>query len=57
MTFRSGSNASQIDYFLTRRVDSCIDCKVVPSENVITEHRHLVLNVWIGRRIRKIKYK
>ena len=34
ITFRSGSSASQIDFFLTTRVDrgSCIDCKVVPGE-------------------------
>ena len=59
ITFRSGSSASQINFFLTRRVDkgSCIDCKVVPGESVITQYRLLVLDVWIRRRFRKIKRK
>ena len=36
--FRSGSSASQIYFFLTRRVDrgSCIDYKVVPGDSVVT---------------------
>ena len=55
--FRSVSNVSQIDFFLTRRVDrySCINCKVVPGESVVTQHRLLVLDVRIRRRFRKIK--
>jgi len=59
ITFRSGSNASQIDFFLTRRVDigSCIDYKVVPRENVVTQHKLLVLNAWIRRIFRKTKRK
>ena len=59
ITFRSGSNASQIDFFLIRRVDkgSCIDCKVVPGDSVITQHRLLVLNIRIRKRLRKIKRK
>jgi len=59
ITFRSGSNASQIDFFLIRRVDrgSCIDCKVVPGESVVTQQRLLVLDVRIRRRFRKIKRK
>ena len=34
ITFRSGSNVSQIDFFLTKKVDRgyCMDCKVVPGE-------------------------
>jgi len=59
ITFRSGSSASQIDFFLSKRVyrGSCIDCKVVPGESVVTQHRLLVLDVWIRRRFRKIKHK
>ena len=58
ITFRSGSSASQIDFFLTRNVDKgCMDCKVVPGESVITQYRLLILNVWIRRRFRKIKRK
>ena len=38
ITFRSGSSASQIDFFLTKKVDRgcCMDCKVVPGESVVT---------------------
>ena len=58
ITFRSGSNASQIDFFLIRRVDrgSCIDCKVVPDESVVTQHK-LLVDVWIRKRFKKIKCK
>ena len=46
ITFRSGSSASQIDFFLTRKVNrGCMDCKVVPGESVVTQHRFLILNV------------
>jgi len=59
ITFRSGSSASQIDFFLTRKVDrGCsMDCKVVPGESVVTQHRLLILEFWIRRRFRKIKRK
>ena len=58
ITFKSGSNASQINFFLTRRVDrgSYIDCKAVP-ESVVIQHRFFVLDVRIRRRFRKIKRK
>ena len=47
VTFRSGQNCSQIDFFLTRREDrtSCIDCKVYPGECVATQHKLVVLEV------------
>ena len=40
ITFKSGSSASQIDSFLTRRVDrgNCIDCKVISGESTVTQH-------------------
>jgi len=40
ITFRRGSSASQIDFFLTRRVDrgNCIDCKVISGESIVTQH-------------------
>ena len=34
-----------------------VDCKVVPSENVVTQHKLLILDVQIRRRFRKIKRK
>ena len=34
ITYKSGGNANQIDFFLTRRVgrSCCIDCKVIPGK-------------------------
>ena len=59
ITFRSGSSTSQIDFFLSRKVDrgGCMDCKVVPGESVITQHRLSILDVQIRMRFRKIKCK
>ena len=31
--------------------------KVVPGESVVTQHRFLILDIWIRRRFRKIKCK
>ena len=47
ITFKSGSSASQIDFLLTRKVDRdyCMDCKVVPGESIVTQHRLLILDV------------
>ena len=38
ITYRSGGNASQIDFFPTRRVgrSCCLNCKVIPEECVAT---------------------
>nr|XP_033517073.1 uncharacterized protein LOC117281332 [Nicotiana tomentosiformis] len=40
---------TQIDYLLLRRCDKglCEDCKVIPSENLTTQHRLLVMNISI----------
>ena len=59
ITFRSGLSASQIDFFLIRKVDRdcCMDCNVVLGESVVTQHRLLILDVQIRRRFRKIKRK
>ena len=59
ITFRSGSCASQIDFFLTRKVDRgcCMDCKVIPGESVAIQHRLLILDVRIRRKFRMIKCK
>ena len=57
ITFTSGANRSQIDYFLVRSTNCilCKDCKVIPKESATTQYRLLVLDVCIkGRhRIRK----
>ena len=34
-----------------------MDCKVVPGESVVTQHKLLILDVQIRRRFRKIKRK
>ena len=59
ITFRSGTSVSHIDFFLTWKVDKGyrMDCKVVPGESVVTQHRLLILDIQIRRIFRKIKYK
>ncbi|XP_070035489.1 uncharacterized protein [Nicotiana tomentosiformis] len=49
VTFRSMMAKTQIDYILLRRCDRglCEDCKVIPSENLATQHRLLVMDVCI----------
>ncbi|XP_070036293.1 uncharacterized protein [Nicotiana tomentosiformis] len=49
ITFRSMVAKTQIDYLLLRRCDKglCEDCKVIPSENLTTQHRLLVMNISI----------
>jgi hypothetical protein len=44
ITFNSGQHSSQIDFVLTRREEkpNCMDCKVISSECVVTQHKHLV---------------
>ncbi|XP_058217647.1 uncharacterized protein LOC131328767 [Rhododendron vialii] len=47
ITFKSGANRSQIDYFLARVADrlTCKDCKVIPRECLVAQHRLLVLDI------------
>ncbi|XP_070050518.1 uncharacterized protein [Nicotiana tomentosiformis] len=49
ITFRSMVAKNQIDYLLLRRCDKglCEDCKVIPSENLATQHRLLVMDIGI----------
>ena len=44
VTFSSGQYSSQIDFVLTRRRDkrTCVDCKVIPGECVVSQHKPLV---------------
>nr|XP_016478308.1 PREDICTED: uncharacterized mitochondrial protein AtMg00810-like [Nicotiana tabacum] len=46
---------TQIDYLLLRRCNRglCTDCKVIPSENLSTQHRLLVMDLEIGRKRKK----
>nr|XP_016508532.1 PREDICTED: craniofacial development protein 2-like [Nicotiana tabacum] len=49
ITFRSMVAKTQIDYLLLGRCDKglCEDCKVIPSENLATKHRLLVIDIGI----------
>ena len=53
--YRSGGNASQIDFFLTRRVgrSCCLDYKVILGKCVAMQHRLLVLDVHLKKCIKK----
>jgi hypothetical protein len=44
VTFSSGHHRSQIDFVLTRREDkrACLDCKVIPGECVVSQHKLVV---------------
>nr|XP_016433071.1 PREDICTED: craniofacial development protein 2-like [Nicotiana tabacum] len=55
VTFQNAVAKTQIDYLLLRRCDSELrkDCKVIPSETLMTQHRLLVLDVGISLKRRK----
>ncbi|XP_070002169.1 uncharacterized protein [Nicotiana sylvestris] len=55
VTFQNAVAKTQIDYLLLRRCDNglCKDCKVIPSETLVTQHRLLVLDVGIRFKRRK----
>ncbi|KAG5602889.1 hypothetical protein H5410_034259 [Solanum commersonii] len=55
VTFRSSVAKTQIDYLLLRKGDRCLckDCKVIPSENLTTQHKLLVMDLEIKRDRRK----
>ncbi|KAG5599850.1 hypothetical protein H5410_031220 [Solanum commersonii] len=55
VTFRSSVSKTQIDYLLLRKGDRCVykDGKVIPSENLTTQHKLLVMDLEIKRDRRK----
>ena len=57
VTFSSGQHSSQIDFVLTRREDkrACVDCKVIPGECVVSQHRLLVSDFRLRIRVRQDK--
>jgi hypothetical protein len=59
ITYKSGTHKSQIDFFITRKGDrlTCKDCKVIPGENLTSQHRIMVLDIDIKNqsRVRKVK--
>jgi hypothetical protein len=57
LTFNSGQHCSQIDFILTRREDrhTCLDCKVIPGECVIPQHKLVVANFCFWVRLQPTK--
>ncbi|XP_047251579.1 craniofacial development protein 2-like [Capsicum annuum] len=51
VTFRSRLAKTQIDFLLLRKgnIALCKDCKVIPSENLTTQHRLLVMDLAIKK--------
>ncbi|RLN34198.1 Glutathione reductase, cytosolic [Panicum miliaceum] len=51
VTFHSGQHSSQIDFILARREDrrDCLDCKVIPGECVVPQHRLVVADTCQSR--------
>ncbi|XP_070029236.1 uncharacterized protein [Nicotiana sylvestris] len=49
ITFRNAVAKTQIDYLLLRKCDRglCTDCKVIPSENLTTQHMLLIIDLEI----------
>ena len=61
ITYKSGGNSSQIDFIMTRRADlkEMRDCKVIPGEEVVSQHRLLcaVLRTKEAKRKRRTREK
>ncbi|XP_067139326.1 craniofacial development protein 2-like [Centruroides vittatus] len=57
ITYKSRDHKSQIDYLLTRRttLKGIKDCKVLPGEDLTSQHRLLVMELKID--LNRIKYK
>ncbi|XP_070013243.1 uncharacterized protein [Nicotiana sylvestris] len=56
VAFQSLVVETQIDYLLCRKSDRCLctDCKVIPSDNLLTLHRILVMDLGITRKRRNM---
>jgi tRNA(His) 5'-end guanylyltransferase len=57
VTFSSGQYCSQIDFILTRREDrhACLDCKVIPGECVVHQHKLVVADFRFRVRFQRSK--
>jgi hypothetical protein len=57
VTFSSGQHYSQIDFILTRREDrhACLDCKVIPGECVVPQHKLVVADFCFRVRLQRSK--
>ena len=60
ITYKSAGNSSQIDFIMTRRADlkEMRDCKVIPGEEVVSQHRLLCAVLGIrGKQRRRTREK
>jgi hypothetical protein len=57
VTFSSGQHCSQIDFILMRRKDmhACLDCKVIPEECVVPQHKLVVADFHFRIRFQRSK--
>ena len=57
VTFSSAQHSSQIDFVLTRRRDrrACLDCKVIPGECVVAQHKLVVADFHFHARVMRDK--
>jgi hypothetical protein len=55
ITFSSDQHSSQNDFVLTRREErpNCMDCKVIPGECVVTQHKLLVADFYFQVCVRR----
>jgi hypothetical protein len=57
VTFSSGQHCNQIDFILARREDrhACLDCKVIPGECVVPQHKRVVADFCFRVRLQQSK--
>jgi hypothetical protein len=57
ITFSNGQHCSQINFILARREDrhACLDCKVIPEECVIPQHKLVVTDFCFQVRLQRSK--
>jgi hypothetical protein len=57
VTFSSGQHCSQIDFIIARREDrhTCLDCKVIPGECVVPQHKLVVADFRFWVRLQQSK--
>jgi hypothetical protein len=57
VTFSSGQHCIQIDFILTRREDRhvCLDCKAIPGEYVVPQHKLVVADFTFHVRFQRSK--
>jgi hypothetical protein len=55
--FSSGQHCSRIDFIVTRREDrhACLDCKVIPGECVVPQHKLVVADFRFRVRLQRSK--